>query len=151
MSLTNALRAEVPTTSELRSQVEKTTSTTVEEAQEDPRDQEEWTFEFEWTDARKRTWKGSFTNHILTMGEQQQVASFKSRCLGGVPWESIEPQIRLLNTAVAHMEFSLASDRPSWAKDLRAIRDPSLVYALWDKVTSHEARFFRLLSSEEES
>lgn len=153
MSLAESIRTEAPSTDELRQLVETSANPVTAAEKDDPRDKEVWSFHLDWTDARGKRWDANFTNHILSMGQQQQVSAFKSRCMGGVPWDSVEPQMRLINSAVAHMEFSLeAGDdkRPDWARDLRSIKDPALVLALWDQVTSHEGRFFRLDPPEEE-
>ena len=60
-----------------------------------------------------------------------------------MPLESIDSGMLALNEAMAHMTFSL-QDTPSWAEDLRQLNDASIVFALWEKVRSHEARYFRL-------
>lgn len=145
----------VPSTEELKQQVTvqvQPDEAAPKEAEPDARDKEEWTFTFDWTDARDKKWFGTFTNKILSIGEQQAVAAAKARFTGGMPWESIDPEMQVINQAVAHMMFSLApSDNASWGKDLRALKDPSLIIALWTKVSSHETRFFRLGPPEEES
>lgn len=115
----------------------------------DPRDQDEWTFQFSWTDPRGKVWSGTFTNSILTMGEQQAVAALIARCTANAPWDAIIPDVQFTLRAVAHMSFSLKSDAP-WAKDLRKLKDPALVLALWGKVASHETRYFRLPTAEED-
>lgn len=145
------VRPEPPSTEELREQVDQRVQPKAqkpEPTQEDPRDQEAWTFSFEFTDKRGKLWAGSFTNKILDLGEQQAAAALQSRFTDGVPLESLYPDLRLLNRAVAHMVYSL-TDAPTWAKDLRKLKDPAVVYALWKEVSSHEARYFRLEEAEE--
>ena len=88
-------------------------------------------------------WRGYFTNKILTLGEQQLVTNTKARFCGGMPLESIDNGMLGLNEAIAHMTFSL-QDTPSWGEDLRQLKDASIVLALWEKVRSHEIRYFRL-------
>jgi len=142
----------VPSTDELKKEVSQQVTPTDEVEKKDPRDEESWTFSFDWTDARGKQWIGTFTNKILSIGEQQAVAAAKARFTGGMPWESIDLEMQVINQAVAHMMFSLTpSENASWGKDLRALKDPSLIVQLWTKVSSHETRFFRLSPSEEES
>lgn len=144
----------VPSTAELKQEITEQVqpekaAPTKEDA--DPRDDEEWTFSFDWTDARGKSWTGTFTNKILSIGEQQAVAAARARFTGGMPWESIDPEMQVINQAVAHMMYSLTPEKNAdWGKDLRALKDPSLIIALWSKVSSHETRFFRLGPSEEE-
>lgn len=113
----------------------------------DPRDQEVYTFQFDWTDARGKRWQGEFTNKILDFSEQQAVAILKSKFNGGQPIESMDPTILALNGTVAHMTFSLKSC-PDWAKDLRKIKDLSLIAELGKEVDSHESYYFRLNQAE---
>lgn len=126
----------------------------VEEKQEDtedPRDQLTWVFDFSYTDTRGKTWSGVFTNKVLSIGEQQQVSVLRAKFNGAMPIESIDDNMLYINGAIAHMTFSLQGERPEWAKNLRAIHDPMLIHALWEKVGSHETRYFRLEKAEKES
>ena len=109
----------------------------------DPRDSEEWSFELDFTDRRGKKWQGYFSNKILSLGEQQLVTNTKARFCGGMPLESIDGGMLALNEAMAHMTFSLI-DTPTWAEDLRQLNDAAIVFALWEKVRSHETRYFRL-------
>ena len=110
---------------------------------DDPKDSEEWSFMFEHTDVRGKKWSGHFSNKILTLGEQQLVTNTKARFCGGMPLESIDNGMLALNEAIAHMTFSL-QELPSWAEDLRQLHDAAIIFALWEKVRSHETRYFRL-------
>lgn len=141
---------EVESIEELKKSVEETVRTKVEadaSLAPDPRDQERWPFHFDWVDARKKRWEGDFVNEILTIAEQQYSAVLRSRLAGGQPFDSLDPTMSTINLAVSHMTYSLKI-RPDWAKDLLRLRDPSLVIALWDKVSSHEVRFFRFGEAE---
>jgi hypothetical protein len=111
------------------------------EEKADPRDAKVWTFNFVWTDGRRKTHEGVFTNRILTIGQQQQVAILEAKLCGGMPFESIDQATRSINHAIAHMTYSLTST-PPWARDLRKVEDPMLVIAIYQEVASHEARFF---------
>ena len=124
--------------------LEEITATPEEpEAGHDPRDSEEWSFTLDFSDRRKKQWSGRFVNKILTLGEQQLVTNAKARFCGGMPLESIDNAMLALNEAIAHMTFSL-QELPTWAEDLRQLHDASIVFALWEKVRSHETRYFRL-------
>lgn len=114
----------------------------------DPRDEDEWTFQFSWTDPRGKTYTGTFTNKILTMGEQQSMAALITRFTAGAPWDALLPDVQITTRAIAHMTFSLTK-RPPWASDLRKVKDPALILALWGRVASHETRYFRLDEIEE--
>lgn len=107
----------------------------------DGRTEKTWTFAFKWTDDRKKTWEGTFTNKILSIGERQQVAILEAKLSGGLPYDAIDPATRNVNHAIAHLVFSLR-DVPPWAKDLRKLEDALLVVAIYQEVASHEATFF---------
>lgn len=111
--------------------------------QKDPRDNEQWTFMFNYTDARGTQWKGKFTNKIMNMANLQQAAVAQSVLMGGQPLTSFASGMLELFNAIAHMTFSLI-DRPEWAKDLTSIVDTNVILALWKEVASHETHYFRL-------
>ena len=130
---------------DLREQALKAVETPTEEAssnEPDPRDNEEWTFQFSWTDNRGKTWAGAFTSKILTLGDTQAVANLQSRFAGGAPWESLTPDARAMNLMIAQLTFALTK-RPTWAESLRELHDPMIVYQLFERVVSHETRYFR--------
>jgi hypothetical protein len=110
-------------------------------AKPDGRTEKTWTFAFSWTDERKKTWEGTFTNKILSIAERQQAAILEAKLCGGLPYDAIDPATRNVNHAIAHMVFSLR-DSPPWAKDLRKLEDALLVIAIYQEVASHEATFF---------
>lgn len=125
---------------EIKDEVESDTPIVALEAE--PPDEETWTFAFSFTDRRGKVWDGTFTNEILTNGQQSKVAVVRARLQGGLPAESIDPSIVDLNWAKAHLAYSLRQC-PEWAKNLEAIRDPDVIMKLWDRVSAHEARYFR--------
>lgn len=108
----------------------------------DPRDAEQWAFQFDWKDKRGKRWSGEFINKIIDIQETQQIAVIKSKMLGGVALASVSDEVQLLTGFVAHMSVSLTK-KPDWAKDLRRIKDPALIYRLWAEVDSHESHYFR--------
>ena len=116
----------------------------------DPRDNEEYTFFFEHTTRRGEVFSGKFTNHILTLEETQQVHVLKARMLQSMPVGSISEDMLATSQILAHMSISL-SHKVDWAKDLRSLRDPGIVWKLWAKVEDHEARYFRMDKDSESS
>lgn len=122
-----------------------------------PKDHEEFVFDFSHKVKRGKVYEGSFTNRILTTGENQQVAALKARFAAGMSVESMEPTVRALNEAIAHMSFSFWSKDgqtfrgPDWARDLRELIDQDAIFALWEEVWAHESHFFRLVDPTSES
>ena len=107
----------------------------------DPKSQKEYAFKFRHVTPRGHVYVGEFTNKILTLFEKQQVKVTKARMAGGVPVAALDAVIWDLNERIAHMTFSLI-DRPDWAQELTEIYDEDVIYALYEEVASHEARFF---------
>jgi hypothetical protein len=122
-----------------------------------PMEDPEYSFRFENKTRRGELYTGGFVNRILNIGEQQEVATLKARLSGGVPYDSLSPDIRSLNEAIAHMTYSFWSADgddfrgPNWARDLRKLRDAEVIVALWDTVVAHERCFFRHDEDSEES
>ncbi len=109
----------------------------------DPRDNEEYTFYFDYTNRRKQRFEGKFTNRILTIEQTQQVHILKARMLQSVPMTALSEEMLATSQIVAHMTVSL-DHKVEWAKDLRALRDPSVLWRLWSYVEGHESRYFRV-------
>lgn len=120
----------------------KLTVPDLEEKVADPREKEEWTFLFEHTDGRKKKWAGRFTNKILNIGDLQSAARVQATLLAGNDIRSFSGGMLEMMNAQAHMMISL-KERPEWAKNLTAIQDTELFFALWRKVVSHETHYFR--------
>lgn len=102
---------------------------------------EEYKFNFKWTDGRGKVWEGFFVNEILSIAKQQAVGVLRAKLGDGLPVSSIDAFTNEINLMVAHMSISL-KDYPDWAKDLRALKDASLLQAIYEEVASHEATFF---------
>jgi len=114
----------------------------------DPRDNEEYTFYFAYVNKRGENFEGRFTNRILTMEQTQQVHVLKARMLQSMPTSAISDEILATTQVLAHMSISL-EHKVEWAKDLRLLRDPSVIWKLWAKVEDHESRYFRMDSNPE--
>lgn len=126
------------------------TAETSEPDKKDPRSEELYTFSFNYTDSRGKPWQGTFTNKILSISERQGVSVLKSRFFGGQPLESFDADTVALNGLLAHMMISLQSC-PDWAKDLRQLKDVSLIFELGKEVVSHEGYYFRRDDGSQES
>lgn len=109
----------------------------------DPRDSEEYSFYFEYANKRGEVYEGRFVNRILTLEQTQQVHILKARMLQSVPVSALSEEIAATTQVLAHMSISL-EHKVEWAKDLRTLRDPSVVWKLWAKVEDHESHYFRM-------
>jgi hypothetical protein len=116
----------------------------------DPRDSEEYSFYFEYVNKRGEVFEGRFTNRILTLEQTQQVHVLKARMLQSTSMTAISDDILATTQVLAHMSISL-EHKVEWAKDLRALRDPGVVWKLWAKVEDHESRYFRMDEAAESS
>jgi hypothetical protein len=116
----------------------------------DPRDSEEYTFYFEYVNKRGEVFEGRFTNRILTLEQTQQVHVLKARMLQSVSMTAVSDEILATSQVLAHMSISL-DHKVEWAKDLRALRDPGVIWKLWAKVEDHESRYFRMDENSESS
>ena len=126
----------------LRAATERAVSRAPVQDADAPPDEDTWTFTFKYSDVRGKVWSGVFTNKILDIEKQSLVAVLRARLQGGMASEAFDAGVQDLNLAVAHMTFSLESKEP-WAKDLMKVKDPAVVLALYEKVRSHEDRYFR--------
>jgi hypothetical protein len=113
-----------------------------EEIGPNPMDEEIFTFQFDWTDRRGKRWTGEFTNQILTIGDHARVGAFRARLQGGLPFSAIPPDIADINLALAWLTFSLKK-KPVWSEPLDKLKDPDLLGQIFEKVSAHEARYFR--------
>ena len=116
----------------------------------DPRDSEEYTFYFEHVNKRGQVYEGRFTNRILTLEQTQQVHVLKARMLQSMPITAVSDEILATTQILAHMSISL-EHKVEWAKDLRSLRDPGVIWKLWAKVEDHESHYFRMDEDSESS
>lgn len=113
---------------------------------QDPRDAKRYTFPFEYTDARGKVWRGTFTNNVLTVGQYRQVKIIKANLNAALPVSALDASTWELNEMVSHLMVSLdqeAEGFPAWAKKLDDLYDARIIEALYQEVASHEARFHR--------
>jgi hypothetical protein len=130
------------TNAELRDAVSGTEKNPEADAAEstDPKTREEYTFSLNYKDGRGRLWEGSFTTKILDLEDRRKKAVLYATLAEGMSFDSIPPYDRILNEALAHLTFSLTKT-PKWAEKPRKLRDPSLLLAIYEEVTSHEVTF----------
>jgi hypothetical protein len=119
------------------------------EIKDDPRDQRSYTFQFDWKDSRGQTWKGEFTNEVLSVRQRQLVGVLRAQLANNTPAEALDTMTRELNLMIAHMTFSLTK-RPQWARELSELTDIRLLQALYEEVLAHEARFLGLIEASSE-
>lgn len=126
-----------------------------EEVKADPRDQETYSFPFEYVDRKGRKFSAMFTNQILSIGEKMSVAALASKFSAGQPYDSVEPLQQVINHGVAHMTVSLkkrANQKPKkWADNLRILKDDDLILALFGEVSAHEGVFHGRIEASEGS
>jgi hypothetical protein len=115
------------------------------ETKDDPRDQEVYTFQLDWTDRRGRRWRGEFTTKILTIAEQQAMGVLRAQYQLGYELSALDAFTGTLNRQLSHLRYALLK-RPTWAENLLELSDPELVGAIYDKVVDHESFFRRWLS-----
>lgn len=113
------------------------------EEDDDPKAEKTYTFQFNWKDSRGRTWKGEFTNEVLTVRQRQLVGVLRAQLANNTPAEALDQMTRELNLMIAHMTFSLVK-RPQWAQELTDLTDIRLLQELYEEVLAHEARFLGL-------
>lgn len=109
---------------------------------DDPRARPEYTFDFNYVDARGKAWLGKFTTKILNEKERRQVGIMRSMLAGSQSYESLDPMTRDSCLIHAHLAYCLKA-KPKWAENLGEILDPKIVQALFEEVLDHE-QFFLL-------
>lgn len=129
-------------TEELKNEVNKSILNKEPEINiDDPKFQEEYSFEFNWKDGRNKIWSGHFVNKILSISELQAVGVLRAKLSGGLDFASLDPLTSEINLMVSHLSYSLI-EKPKWAEDLRSLLDVSLLQEIYGEVASHEATFF---------
>lgn len=119
---------------------------------ENPKLKEEYMFDFEYIDGRKRRWSGKFKNRIVSVTDRQAIGALQAQWQLGLPHAAFDPDISGMNYVVAHMAISLTPIRGGeWAKDLRTITDTDLIQALYTEVAAHEATFHGRQPAQESS
>lgn len=101
----------------------------------------EFSFRFRHRDQRGRLWEGDFEAHVLTIREHIEHGALWSQLLHGVPPERVSAQAVTLADMVAWLTLAITRC-PKWADDLLALRDLSVISALYGEVASYEARFW---------
>ena len=129
---------------ELRKQAEESQLEETEGLREDPdpRSKREWTFLFDYTDARGTSNKGNFTHRILEGRKfRRQVEQLEAQLAGGIAFEVLSPDARTMNRISARLSYGF-TERPKWAADMDSL-DDELLIALYDRAQEHEDYYFR--------
>lgn len=112
-----------------------------------PKHEERYSYEFDWTDKRGRRWQGSFTNEIASIYGRRLIGLTRARALGGTPFASIDRDTDLLIHMMAWMQTTLV-EKPSWFADPDKLKSERLIAEVFKEVASHEATFFGLDEAE---
>lgn len=104
------------------------------------KEQEEYTFDFQWKNSAGKLWKGQFTNKILTIRDRQLAGLLRARLSGGMPTEALDELTSDINLMVSHLSYSLVK-RPDWAEDLTGLVDVRLLTEIYLEVLEHENTF----------
>jgi len=109
---------------------------------EDPRSRNPYTFQFDWTDTRKKKWTGSFTVHYPTPMDLMRAGVMQARMNGSTPRDALDPLSDEIAFIVSRLSYCL-DKRPTWFKDPTAIIDGvPLLQAVYERVLDFE-QFFR--------
>jgi len=133
------------TTDGLKEEVEKTTEAATKPTPEsapdaDPKAQREYTWDFDWKDARGKVWQGKFTNRAPDMGEVVKIGVARARISSNLSLEALDDTTGEVAIMLAHLTYTLI-ERPDWAKDLFSITNPRLLQEIFMEVLAHEAFF----------
>lgn len=133
---------------ELRKEAEESTEARREppiDPKREARKSLRYTFDFDFVGKNGKRWEGRFTSVIPTIRTRQMIGALRAQMAGGLPPTALDDDTASINFVIAHLTFMLdekESGFPAWAKDLRAIEDPDVLYALWNtEVQPHEATF----------
>jgi hypothetical protein len=113
------------------------------DAVDDPKDQEVYTWQFDWTDKRGHRWQGSFTNEIASIYQRRVIGMTRARAMGGSPIGSIDKETDTLVHMVAWLQTTL-TDKPKWFEDPDKLKNHLLIAEVFSEVASHEATFHRI-------
>lgn len=134
------------TTEELKQQAEAAVAPkpSTEEEKKLRQRSRRYTFDFSHKARNGDEFKGVFTSVIPDIRTKGMIGVMRAQLSGGVAFNALDPLTNELNFMVATMTFCLDSQDPNfplWAKDLRSLVDVSVVYALFEEVSAHEATF----------
>jgi len=143
-SLADRLKPEhLPTTAELKTRLESESvkaKTKAVDLNEDPKARKEYTFDFNYTDARGKVWEGEFTHKIPTLAQRDLIDMLQARKKMNMPVESFSAMAANRHLMISHLEVCLTK-RPDWANDLERLYDPKIIGKLYEEAASHEAYF----------
>lgn len=135
------------TAESLKEQIEEATQgpppqSPEDELKNDPKAQNPYVFDFEWTDSRGHTWQGRFQTHMPTPLDIMRAGVMQSRLLGSAPKESLDAFTDEIAFMISRLSFCL-DERPDWFTDpLSMVDGVPLIQAVYEEVAAYEA-FFR--------
>lgn len=130
------------TLDDLKAASEDESPLSLPEVTEDPRDNELYPFNLDFTDSRGKRHHGRFVNKIQTIGMRQKIGILQAKLAGGVSYDLLDPETLYVNRVVATLAHTLV-EKPKWANDLINMVDWELVMAIHAKTVDHENHFFR--------
>jgi hypothetical protein len=115
----------------------------LQESDDSPMAQEQYTFELDYTSGNGRKYKGTFTNKILTPQDRIRVGQMQAALTGNTPWDALDPETQYFVGMVSQLQISLVK-KPDWfiMSGAKAMRDINVLNKVYTEVASHEA-FFR--------
>ncbi len=138
----------LPSTSQLQEEAQKTLKPTDEDKEDkaraevvaNPKSNDRYSFEINYTDGRGKQWKGEFETKILTIGEREISGLIQARKKGNSNIESFSALTIELHLMISHLQCSLTK-RPKWAENLEELYDFGILQEIYEEVASHEAFF----------
>ncbi len=108
---------------------------------DDPKAQNPYVFDFEWTDPQGSVWKGRFQTHMPTPLDIIRAGVMQSKLLGGAPKASVDALTDEVAFMVSRLSFCL-DERPDWFTDPLSLTDGiPLIQAVFEEVAAFEAYF----------
>ena len=130
----------LPTTAELKAQIETQPAEAAVDPNDDPKAKTEYSFDFDYTDARGKKWVGRFTHRVPTLAQRDVIDLMQARKKLGMPVSSFSGMAAERHLMMCHLEMCL-TEKPKWAESLDGIHDPTIIEKLYGEAASHEAFF----------
>jgi len=113
-----------------------------QDAKDDIRSRNPFTFPFDWKDTRGKQWKGVFTTHFPTPMDLVKAGVMQARMTGSTSKDSLDALTDEIAFIVSRLSYCL-DKRPDWFKDPMSLIDGvPLIQAVYEKVVDFE-QFFR--------
>lgn len=109
---------------------------------DDPRANEQYTFNLNYMDGRGKVWTGEFTTKILNAMELTRAGQFMGIMAAPVPYRDLDPLAQEVVLMRANLQLCLVK-KPKWAEKLEEIRDITIMQAVYSEVDGHKAYFHK--------